>query len=225
MTVQLPSYVTAVPENSPAFSALNSTLHVHLLRPPGHGGFASAQIITFTQPHYVYRIYGGEEGNASQCGYWWNLDPPANSTTSYFEEFAVCTEWNDATHLVWCRVPVGYDAVVGMGQSADCANGDTIVPEEDVWQLNGNICEIASLPHAADVEGRGLTCEWCAADDASLQDSDCVADLSVSHDVTIPSWTSLFIVGQRVLVAGLFAVVAIGVFVFDSRNVGRVRLR
>jgi hypothetical protein len=74
----------------------------------------------------------------------------------------------DKVNMVRCSVPVNFTAVVGTGQSATCENNVTLVPEDSVLQLNGNICEVANI------DGPSLTCEWCAADEFSLQDSACV---------------------------------------------------
>lgn len=192
MTVSLPDYLTALSTSDPAYAALNETVNRFLLKGPGEGAFKEAEIITFTKSHHVYRVYGGE-GKAGQCGFWWNLDAPQDTTKSYFEEFAVCEEWNDATHMVRCNVPEGYNAVVGIGQSAACANNETIVPDDSVLQLNGAICDIA------DQEGPGLTCEWCAADDEALQDSACVARLLGSGATSTSGFH-----------AGVFASIVIG---------------
>lgn len=144
----------------------------------------------------MYRVYGGE-GKASQCGFWWNLDAPQDTTKSYFEEFAVCEEWNDATHMVRCNVPEGYNAVVGIGQSATCANNETIVPDDGVLQLNGAICDIANQ------EGPGLICEWCAADGEALHDSACVERLLSTDGGSGATSTTGFH-------AGVFASIVIG---------------
>jgi len=203
MTVTLPDYVVALSTSDPNYAALNNTVHEYLLKPPGLGGFVEAQIVTFTEPHFVYRIYGGE-GKASQCGYWWNIDPPMNSTASYFEQFAVCDEWNDATNMVRCNVPSGFHAVVGTGQSADCANNATIVPDDSVLQLNGNICEIANM------DGPGLTCEWCSATTESLQDSVCVEELVGASGDTTTSGATNTACFQKLMVASTILVGAAG---------------
>ncbi len=104
MSFPLPDYLAPLSMEDPAYAALNETVYKFLLKPPGLGGFKEAEIVKFTQAHFVYRVYGGE-GKASQCGYWWNLDAPQNTTQSYFEQFAVCEEWNDATKSTWFAAP------------------------------------------------------------------------------------------------------------------------
>uniref|UniRef100_A0A7S1D8F3 Uncharacterized protein n=1 Tax=Cyclophora tenuis TaxID=216820 RepID=A0A7S1D8F3_CYCTE len=163
MVFAIPSYLEFLPEADPSFPALNATLR---LKRPGEGGFREGAPVRFLEQRSVYRIYDAIV--ARQCGRWWNLDAPQNTTMSYYQEFAVCPEWNKATWMVKCNVPVDFIALVGTGQSADCSDNSTIVPPLTTLQLNANVCSIT------DEVGRGLTCEWCAADQFSLQTSACV---------------------------------------------------
>jgi hypothetical protein len=205
MVLSLPDFIVPLTSTDPSFAALNNSLAMYgLLPPPGGGNFLEAQPVKFTTERSVYRVYGGGEGKAGQCGRWWNLDPPQSDTSSYFLEFAVCPIWNDATNLVRCSVPVGYTALVGIGQSATCPNNTTIVPDQNILQLNGDICSIA------DMEGEGLTCEWCAAEQFSLETSACVAaesndntDESAAFDQFSSSTTGAAIVAGLLLPAAL----------------------
>ena len=170
MVFTLPNYLAPLPETDPAFPALNTSMHDFVLKPPGQGGLVEAQIVKFTQDRPIFRIYGGA-GKASQCGFWWNLDPPTGNTSTYFMQFAVCPEWNDATNIVKCSVPKDFNAIVGPGQSATCADNSTISPDPIFLQLNGDVCQIANML------GEDLTCEWCAAEQFNLENSAC-ADVS-----------------------------------------------
>ena len=124
-------------------------------------------IVTFTEDRHIFRVYGG---TAAQCGFWWNLDAPTSDTETYFEDFAVCPEWNIASHIIRCTVPVGFMAIVGPGQSADCSDNSTLANEEDILQLNGDVCSVTTS-HPK------YTCEFCAANSDKLDDSACVEEL------------------------------------------------
>ena len=113
--VALPDYVTALDETDPEWDA--SRLK-RVIGDPGKGKLIPDEValVRFTKPHFVFRTYGGE-GKANQCGYWWTLNPPQDDKDTYFDHFAICPEWNDASDIIRCRVPVGYVAVVGVGQT------------------------------------------------------------------------------------------------------------
>lgn len=169
---ELPSYLEPLLADHVEYSSLNSTLYKYLLKEPGQGGFKGAEIVKFTEERSVYRIYGGEN-KAQQCGYWWNLEPPVGNVSTYFQEFAVCPEWNDATDMIKCTVPVGYAAVVGSGQSADCDDNSTLAPDESILQLNGAICDVID-------RDLSLSCEFCAAREFSLEKSACATEEETS---------------------------------------------
>ena len=179
MSFALPPYLALLPTADEDYAALNTSLHDFVLRAPGEGNLKAAEIVSFTAEHHVYRVYGG---SARQCGRWWILDPPSNDTASHFEEFAVCPEWNDASNIVRCTVPVGFNAIVGIGQTVDCANNETLVPEDTALQFNGDVCVVANILNS--------TCEFCAADSSMLEDSACVMDLLDTSAANCPSmWT------------------------------------
>jgi hypothetical protein len=169
MVLTLPDFIVPLPSTDPGFAVLNNSIAANnLLQPPGGGNFLEAQPVKFNTERAVYRVYGGDN-KARQCGFWWNLDRPKNDASTYLLDFAVCPEWNDASSLVRCNVPIGYTAIVGIGQSATCASNETIVPDDTTLQLVGDICSIAEM------EGEGMTCEWCAAEQFSLETSACAA--------------------------------------------------
>lgn len=173
----LPPYLEPLPETDPAFEGFNSTANRFVLGDPGQGGLVNFEIVTFTEEHDVYRVYGGD-GKASMCGFWWTLSPPGNiypanpllSADDYLSElFAVCPEWNDATEIIRCNIPVGYNAIVGIGQTADCADGTTLIPSEIDLQLNGPICNLIQ-------EDPTISCTFCKKTDQDglLQLNTCV---------------------------------------------------
>lgn len=171
----LPSYLEPLPETDPAFAAFNETgFGPYILAPPGKGNLREFEIITFKEEHDVYRVYGGDD-KAGMCGRWWTLSPPGNiyptfpllTADEYLTDiFAVCPEWNDATQIIRCNVPAGYNAIVGIGQTADCADGNTLIPSETELQLNGQICNLISDPT--------VSCTFCSTDKSGLQLSTCV---------------------------------------------------
>lgn len=174
----LPSYLELLPETDPAFAALNETgVGPYILAPPGGGNLREFKIITFKEEHDVYRVYGGraEQGKAVMCGFWWTLSPPGNiypknpliTAKSYERDiFAICPEWNDATQIIRCNIPAGYNTIVGIGQTADCDDGSTLIPSETDLQLNGQICNLISDP--------AVSCTFCSTDKSGLQLSTCV---------------------------------------------------
>lgn len=171
----LPPYLALLPETDPTFEGFNSTANRFVLGDPGNGGLVNFDIVTFQEEHDVYRVYGGE-GKASMCGFWWTLSPPGNiypanpllTADDYLSElFAVCPEWNDATEIIRCNIPVGYTAIVGIGQTADCADGSTLIPSEVDLQLNGPICNLIQ-------EDPTISCTFCKTNQDGLQLSTCV---------------------------------------------------
>ena len=117
--LDLPSYMTALDETDPEWDAYaNQLTSKYVIGDPGKGNLIPDKValVKFVEPHFVYRTYGGDH-KASQCGYWWVMDPPTEDKDSYFDHFAICPEWNDASDIIRCRVPVGYIAAVGEGQT------------------------------------------------------------------------------------------------------------
>jgi len=161
-----------LPETDPTFASLNSSLiDFGLLAGPFQCNFLETNLVRFTQQHFVYRICGGKD-KASQCGFWWNLDPPQGNLETHFEHFAVCPEWNDSDNLVRCTAPKDFTALVGSGQSATGADTSTLAPDPTILQLNsGGICGTVGQGGADD----NLTCEWCGAEDFSLEECACIA--------------------------------------------------
>jgi len=125
------------------------------------------ELVRFVEPHFVFRTYGGFH-KASQCGYWWTMAPPAGAKDTYFDHFAICPEWNDASDIIRCRVPVGYVAAVGVGQTVDCPeSGGHLSPDPWNLQLNGDICT-ASVKME-----KHLSCEYCSSNVFDLEQSAC----------------------------------------------------
>ena len=118
-SLDLPSYLAALDETDPEWDDYSSQLTSRwVVGGPGKGNLVPGQVelVRFVEPHFVFRTYGGYH-KASQCGYWWVMDPPKGAKDTYFDHFAICPEWNDATDIIRCRIPVGYVAAVGVGQS------------------------------------------------------------------------------------------------------------
>jgi hypothetical protein len=171
----LPSYLEPLAETHPAFANLNQTgFGGYILGQPGGGNLREYEIITFKEEHDVYRVYGGED-KAKMCGRWWTLSPPGNiyptfpllTADEYLNDiFGVCPEWNDATQIIRCNVPAGYNAIVGLGQTAICNDTSILTPSERELQLNGQICDLTSDPN--------VSCTFCATDKDGLQLSTCV---------------------------------------------------
>jgi hypothetical protein len=97
----LPHYLEPLPETDPAFEDFNSTANRFVLGDPGKGGLVNFEIVTFTEEHDIYRVYGGDGKASIMCGFWWTLSPPGNiypaspllSADDYLSElFAVCPE-------------------------------------------------------------------------------------------------------------------------------------
>jgi hypothetical protein len=187
----LPSYLETLPETDPAFAPLNQTGYGgYILGEPGEGRLREFEIITFKEEHDVYRVYGGE-GKAGMCGNWWTLSPPGNiyptfpliTADEYLRDiFAVCPEWNDATQIIRCNVPAGFNAIVGIGQTANCSDSITnLIPSETDLQLNAKFCNSdrdfnrafnqSSYPMITDPE---VSCSFCKTDKSGLQLSTCV---------------------------------------------------
>jgi len=157
----LPPYLVPLPESNPAYAGLNSSAYDFAYGPnPGDGNFKEFEIVSFTAAHDAYRLYGG---TAKECGYWWILagetvattassavncfpqDPANVDFTTYARDlFAVCPEWNAGTSIRRCTIPVGFNAIVGIGQSVKCSNTDILTPNQYVLQLNGNVCDAAA---------------------------------------------------------------------------------
>ena len=158
----LPPYLVPLPESNPAYAGLNNSAYDFAYGPnPGDGNLKEFEIVSFTEAHDAYRLYGG---NATECGYWWILagettataasssgancfpqDPANVDFTTYAQDlFAVCPEWNSGTFIRRCTIPVGYNAIVGIGQSVNCSTTDILTPNQNVLQLNGNVCDAAA---------------------------------------------------------------------------------
>jgi hypothetical protein len=163
---KLPKYLMPLPEDDPDFDYLTSSMYKYVLKEENLGGLKEAAVVTFTREHEVFRLYGGGDGKAGQCGRYWTLEAPKDDVPTYYEHFAVCPEWNDATFLIRCTVPVGFHAIVGPGQTAECKDGE-ILGSDGIMQLNGNVCDA--------IKGN-LTCEWCGSDQFDLEKSACAAD-------------------------------------------------
>jgi len=96
------------------------------------------------------------------------MAPPAGAKDTYFDHFAICPEWNDASDIIRCRVPVGYVAAVGVGQTVDCPeSGGHLSPDPWNLQLNGDICT-ASVKME-----KHLSCEYCSSNVFDLEQSAC----------------------------------------------------
>lgn len=116
-------------------------------------------------------------GKAQVCGNYWTLSSPADnmypanpllSADDYLSNiFAVCPEWDDATDIVRCNIPVGYNAVVGIGQTDDCADGTTLIPSAVELQLVGPICDLTQ-------DDPKVSCTFCGTNRDWLQLSSCV---------------------------------------------------
>jgi hypothetical protein len=131
--LELPSYLAALDETDPEWDDYSSQLTSRwVVGAPGKGNLVPGQVelVRFVEPHFVFRTYGGYQ-KASQCGYWWVMDPPKGAKDTYFDHFAICPEWNDATDIIRCRVPVGYVAAVGVGQS---------VRARWIWTVERSLC-------------------------------------------------------------------------------------
>ena len=166
----LPPYLVPLPESNPAYAGLNSSAYDFAYGPkPGDGNLKEFEIVSFTAAHDAYRLYGG---NATECGYWWILagettataassgancfpqDPANVDFTTYAQDlFAVCPEWNSGTFIRRCTIPIGYNAIVGIGQSVNCSTTDILTPNQNVLQLNGNVCDAAAAAAAAAATG------------------------------------------------------------------------
>lgn len=168
--VALPSYLTALDETDPEWAEHSwRVTSSWVIGEPGRGNLIpdKVDLVRFNEPHFVFRTYGGEN-KAKQCGYWWVMDPPSGPKDSYFDHFAICKEWNDATDIIRCRVPEGYIAVVGEGQSVDCPETkEHLKPDSANLQLNGDICTASIMME------KHLSCEYCAADAFDLEKSAC----------------------------------------------------
>lgn len=168
--LELPSYLSALDESDPEWDAYSSQLtSPWVIGDPGKGNLVPGQVelVRFVEPHSVFRTYGGVH-KASQCGYWWTMDPPTGSRETYFDHFAICPEWNDASDIIRCRVPVGYVAAVGVGQTVDCPkSGGHLSPDPSNLQLSGDICT-ASVK----MENH-LSCEYCSSNVFDLGQSAC----------------------------------------------------
>lgn len=168
-TLNLPSYLFAVDKNDEEYDKYADQLtSSYVIGGKGEGNLipGEVEIVRFVEPHFVFRTYGGEN-KANQCGYWWVLDPPTGNKISYFDHFAICPEFNDATDIVRCRVPEGYIAVVGVGQSIKCESGVTMMPDPMELQLNGDICTQATK------QDSHLACEYCSSNLFNLEYSSC----------------------------------------------------
>lgn len=113
----LPSYLEALGPGDPEYESNASKLtSKYTIAEPTKGNMipGRVEIVRFTEPHFVFRYYGG---SSSQCGYWWVLDPPTGTEASYSEHFAICPEYGPKSDIVRCRIPAGYVTVVGEGQS------------------------------------------------------------------------------------------------------------
>lgn len=168
--LELPSYLSALDESHPEWDKYSSQLTSRwVIGNPGGGNLVPGQveIVEFVEPHFVFRTYGGDH-KASQCGYWWTMTPPSGAKDTYFDHFAICPEWNDASDIIRCRVPVGYIAAVGVGQTVDCPeSGGHLAPDPWNLQLNGDICS-ASIKME-----KHLSCEYCSSNVFDLEKSAC----------------------------------------------------
>mmetsp|Transcript_53854 Transcript_53854/g.62186 ORF Transcript_53854/g.62186 Transcript_53854/m.62186 type:complete len:294 (+) Transcript_53854:118-999(+) len=161
MSVQLdlPPYLLPLPESDPAYPGLNESAYNYAYGPnPGDGMLKEFEVVTFVTTHNAYRVYGG---NATACGYWWILAPDHNDCfrpilddvnyTIFANDYvAVCPEWNTGMYLHRCKIPAGYNAVIGIGQSANCtSNGQLLTPDPTILQLNGDVCSASVSAVAA----------------------------------------------------------------------------
>jgi hypothetical protein len=85
----------------------------------------------------VFRIFTDPavKGKASKYGSWWSLTNPTGRKTEYMRNNAICTEWNDMTHLVVCELKRGVKVSVGPTQSSKCGNGSVIPQNPRVMQV------------------------------------------------------------------------------------------
>jgi hypothetical protein len=168
--LKLPDYLVRVETTDPEYNEHSYLLTSKLvIGDPGKGNMIKekVELVRFDKPHFVFRTYGGE-GKSSQCGYWWTLNPPKGNRSTFFDHFAICPEWNDATYIVRCRVPEGYISVVGIGQDVECPESHGhLFPDPDILQLNGDICT------AATEKQDHLACEYCKSDQFDFELSSC----------------------------------------------------
>ena len=162
--VELPSYLTVLGQGDDYDHRKYNVTSTNVVAPPGEGKIipGKARVVRFNQPGFVYRTYGG---NANQCGYWWTLNPPSDTYTTYAQHYAMCNTFNDIEYIVRCRVDTNFTAVVGPGQSLNCG-GILVEPDPTALQLNANVCQEAV------VLGNHLPCEYCTAKEF-LQNSAC----------------------------------------------------
>lgn len=169
-TPEVPSYLTVLAPDEYDHNEfdVNSS---YIIGEPGEGNIVKgeAKVVRFNEPTFVFRTYGGE-GKAQQCGYWWVLNPPSGSKDTYFEHFAICPEFNDATYIVRCLVPTNFTAIVGEGQSIDCVEGDPttrLTPDSWNLQMNADVCSGVTKME------KHLACSYCSTDQFALEDSAC----------------------------------------------------
>uniref|UniRef100_A0A7S1BA02 Uncharacterized protein n=1 Tax=Corethron hystrix TaxID=216773 RepID=A0A7S1BA02_9STRA len=163
----LPPFLTTLSKDDDDYDDLYNIMTKYALKSEGVGGFKEAEIVAFTREHVSYRLYGGK---AELCGHWWTMDSPSGTSEDFDEHFAVCPEWNDATTIGHCTVPPGYKAIVGIGQTATCADGEVLDPPASVLQLYGDVCAITDI-----------VCTFCSAHQFSLETSACVANNDTSR--------------------------------------------
>ena len=126
---------------------------------------ASLLVQVFTQSAYAYRAYGG---SARATGYWWSLE--ANeSWVDYETNYAICPEWNAGTSVRRITVAAGIAVVVGLGQTAQCADGSVLVPSTTLLQVG-----IPSSQSSALCSSDPAGCTNCSSNQALLSSSSCL---------------------------------------------------
>jgi len=99
----------------------------------GDGRLCDAKAFRVKTAMTVHRVWDGAKPE-SRVGRWWALEAPRGTTADYRRDYAICPEWSAADRSVTCTVKAGAEVVLGIGQSAKCADG-TVYPAAATVQM------------------------------------------------------------------------------------------
>ncbi len=78
----------------------------------------------------VYRLFTqpAKSNKAVKIGTWWTFVKPSGKKADYMAKNAICSEFNDMTHMVTCTLNKNQSFCIGPTQSMRCENGDVLPP-------------------------------------------------------------------------------------------------
>ena len=101
---------------------------------PSKGKLCKGSVFVAEKPVTVYRVWDKSKAY-TMTGSWWALEVPRGPRDKYRVDNDICEEWSPLDVMTSCTIKVGAQIVIGPGQSAQCANPQTLLPASAVNQV------------------------------------------------------------------------------------------